>query len=142
MAIFTPSTVISEIRGSIGLETYSRNRYRPYVKARVSPIQPNTTYQLGSRAVMQYVCSEYNALTEEQKLIYEVAASQQKGIARIGEKPALTGRDLFIRIRTIFAYSGVVDPDTPAGLRPLPLFINFKAALLLKVNAAFSECEM
>lgn len=45
MAKFTPSSLISEIRGSVGVITYSKNRYGPVAKAKLAQTNPDTVYQ-------------------------------------------------------------------------------------------------
>lgn len=45
MAKFTPSSIISEIRGSVGTVTYSKNRYGPIVKAKLVQTVTDTVYQ-------------------------------------------------------------------------------------------------
>lgn len=54
MAVITPSSIISEIRGSVGDVTYSRNRFGPYVKQKlVQPASDTPDQQLRRQAVTE-----------------------------------------------------------------------------------------
>lgn len=64
MAIFTPSALISEIRGSVGEQTFSRNKYSAYVKAKLNQTVTNTEFQLPYREAVADANAEYKTMSE------------------------------------------------------------------------------
>lgn len=97
MASIITGSIVSEIRGSVGSEAYSRNAFGPYVKARVSPTNPNTAPQIAARAVITAAVAAWKSLTDTQRMVYIVQARQRSLINRIGIKTRVTGYNLFIR---------------------------------------------
>jgi len=66
MAIITPSSLISEIRGSVGVNTYSKNRYGAYVKAKLVQTNPDTVFQQLRRDAMAEAVAAWQSLTDEE----------------------------------------------------------------------------
>lgn len=68
MAIITPSSIISEIRGSVGDVTYSRNRSGAYAKSKLIQTNPDTVYQQLRRAALTEGVAAWQERTEEEFL--------------------------------------------------------------------------
>lgn len=65
MAKFNPASIISEIRGSVGNQTYSRNAYGPYVKGKLTQTVRNTPYQQKMRQALADGVTAYRSLSDE-----------------------------------------------------------------------------
>ena len=65
MAKFNPASIISEISGSVGNQTYSRNAYGPYVKGKLTQTVRNTQYQQKMRQALADGVTAYRSLSDE-----------------------------------------------------------------------------
>jgi hypothetical protein len=102
MAQITPSALISEVRGSIGNQTFARNQYRNYAKIRKSPTNPNTSFQGEIRAIMQAGVIAWQELSESERTEWNrVAKFWHSRFALDGTKP-LNGFNYFIRTYITF----------------------------------------
>jgi len=76
-----------EIWGSIGPITYDRNQYSQYARHRTIPIDPKTPRQLAQRDKMALAVSDWHALFDAQRAVWNELA---RG------KP-LTGFNLYVQ---------------------------------------------
>lgn len=124
MAIFTPSSVISEISGSVGSLTYSRNRWRPYVKNKTIPVQPDSPTQLDQRNYLETASIEYRNLSEIQRVAWETHANNFNIRNRLSLKRKISGFNLYCK-QYIWYQRGLISAvGIPKPERAQPLFSN------------------
>jgi hypothetical protein len=85
MAVITPSSIVSEIRGSVGDVTYSKNRYGPYVKAKLIQPASSTAPQVVMRDALADGVASWQLTTEATKQAWEnfvVSHLKSKNISR------------------------------------------------------------
>ena len=88
MAVLTPSSLISEIRGKVGSNFYSRNAHGPFVGEWTIPNNPNTTAQQVSRQGLADGMAAWQGLDDATRQVwYDWAASQRNAIS-ISRKPS------------------------------------------------------
>lgn len=107
--------------GSIAGNTYARNSYGNYVRARTKPINPNTARQVQVRAALSLLTEHWaNILTSDQR---EKWGDYAAGVAmknRLGESIHLSGFNHFIRSNHLrITTSGPWIPAGP-GVNELP----------------------
>lgn len=85
----------SDIRGSQGGTTWSRNRYGLYTRNRVSPVQPRTDYQLDIRAKLQTVSATWRTLTQAQRTAWDELARYVILTDSLGQPYSPTGHQLY-----------------------------------------------
>ena len=89
---------IIQMSGSIAGNTYARNRYGNYVRARTKPINPNTAKQVLVRSVMQNLTTRWaQTLTSTQRTAWNLYATNVAMTNRLGETIKLTGFNHYIR---------------------------------------------
>lgn len=66
MAKFNPGSLISEIRGSVGDDTYSKNAFGPYVKQKLTQTVRNTSFQQVIRQAFIDGNDAYKLLSDEE----------------------------------------------------------------------------
>jgi len=115
MAIITPSSAVSEIRGSVGTETFSKNHYRAYVKTRKAPTQSATTYANLARSNMADAVSFWMGETEDVKQAWVDFAPYFFGHHRLGKAPSISGFNAYIRAWMNILYAG-----SPSNPEPIP----------------------
>ena len=89
---------ILDARGSIGGQTHSRNRYGAYVRARTTPVNPQSSRQSAIRAIVAAVSEAWNGtLTAVQRAAWEVFASNVPETNKLGETINLTGFNQYVK---------------------------------------------
>lgn len=99
MAVITTGSIVADIRGSVGDETYARNQGGLYVKARKAPTDPNTAAQQACRAAMAAL-SQYwsDELTEQNRTDWRAYAHQHPRPNRFGSVNLTNGYTRFLRL--------------------------------------------
>ena len=67
MAKYTPGPLVSQISGSTGGQTFSRNRGGQYVRARAVPITSTTFEALAAKARLGTASAAWQGLTDGQR---------------------------------------------------------------------------
>ena len=98
MAVIKLGSVVSDIRGSVGDETYSRNQGGPFVRARVTPTDPSSFDQgLARQAVSDVSKAWSDTLTEAQRESWRTYAGIHRRPDRWGQPKHLSGYVWFLR---------------------------------------------
>lgn len=99
---------VSEIRGTIGGTTFSRNRGGAYMRNRVTPIDPNSLPQGTMRALIQSLNSWWlNKLTQTERDAWKVYAAAVPVINKLGASISLSGMNWFIGCNAVRQQSGL-----------------------------------
>lgn len=125
MAIIKAGPIIGDIRGSIGGQTFSRNRFGAYSRQRVIPVNPATTRQENVRAAMSQLQERFrNTLTQAQKDGWKAYASETPLLNKLGDQILPTAINMFLRANVINLLAGnsAIDdaPSTP-GIAAIPV---------------------
>ena len=107
MALIKFGGGVIQMSGSIAGNTFARNRYGNYSRARTKPTNPNTTEQQEVRAALSYL-TEYWAetLTAPKRTAWNLYASNVAMTNRLGESINLSGFNHFIRSNAVLARFG------------------------------------
>ena len=93
---------ILDARGSIGGQTASRNRFGNYLRARITPVNPQSARQNKIRSVIQALAPYWsNTLTQLQRDAWEVYAAAITRTNKLGAQIKLTGFNMFVRSNSI-----------------------------------------
>jgi len=83
---------VLDARGSIGGNTFSRNRYGAYVRSRVVPVNPQTGRQSAARAIMSTVSKNwFDALSDAQRTAWNDYAAAMPETNKLGETIHFSG---------------------------------------------------
>jgi hypothetical protein len=111
---------VHDIRGSIGGTVFSRNRFCNYIRARITPVNPQSSRQNKIRACVQSLAPYWsNSLSQVNRDLWEVYADSIVRSNKVGAQMKLTGFNHFIRSNTIRLQSD--DPQVDAGPTVLTL---------------------
>jgi len=92
---------ILDARGSIGGQTASRNRFGNYLRARITPVNPQSSRQNVVRAIVQLLSQAWSTiLTQVQRDAWEVYAGNIVRQNKLGAQIFLTGFNHYIRSNT------------------------------------------
>jgi hypothetical protein len=93
--------------GSIAGNTYARNRFGNYARARTKPVDPNTARQQAVRSTMSHLTTAWaQTLTAVQRTAWNLYASSVSMKNRLGEDVNLTGYNHFLRSNTAILQGG------------------------------------
>ena len=67
MGLIKFGAFVTDIRKSIGGSTFSRNTYGAYVRNKVTPVNPSTTYQQLVRQYMAQLAQDWSSLSINEK---------------------------------------------------------------------------
>lgn len=115
MALIKFGGGVIQMSGSVAGNTYARNRYGNYVRARTKPINPQTGRQTAVRAAMAALTTRWSqVLTALQRTAWNLYASNVAMTNRLGETINLTGFNHYLR-SNIFrqTYSKTIIDDGP-----------------------------
>lgn len=91
----------TQISGSIGGTTWSRNRYGAYKRSRSVPVNPNTDRQVSVRnAVRSLMIAWQQTLTQDQRDAWQLYGSNVAWKNRLGQDVHLTGANHYVRSNT------------------------------------------
>lgn len=123
--------LVTDGRGKIGGHVASRNRAGAYMRTKVTPVNPNTSYQAAARTRLVTFSQGWRSLTQEQRNAWEasVGSFQKTDIFGDIKKPA--GINLYISLNVNLAESGGVAIDVP----PLPTEVVGPSSLILSAAA-------
>jgi len=89
---------ITDMRGSIGGNVYTRNRFGAVCRQNTKPVNPKTSRQDLARSIMALVVSSWNSTASAaQKLAWETYADSISWLNKLGESVNLTGFNHFVR---------------------------------------------
>lgn len=106
------------ISGSIAGNTFARNRFGAYMRARTKPVNPQSARQTVARSRIGFLAEEWSdTLTAAQRLAWETYAAAIGWTNRLGEVVHLTGFNHFVRSNAmILACGGSVVAAGPSVL--------------------------
>lgn len=113
MAKVMHGTLAGQVSGSVGAETYSRNRYGAYVRNRAKPVVPVTEFVLNAKARLSAESARWNTLDADERLAWQTWAQTNPITDRLGQSQILTGHAAFVGINTRLAFAGNSVIDVP-----------------------------
>ena len=102
MALVQYGGGILDARGSVGGQVHSRNRFGNFIRARTTPVNPNSTRQAAIRTIFAGNVNKWHTvLTQAQRDAWEVYAAAIVMTNKLGEQIKLTGFNHFSRSNTV-----------------------------------------
>jgi hypothetical protein len=114
--------LLGNLSGSIGANTFSRNRGGSYVKLRSMPTNPNSTRQQAVRNAMSGLSAYWKTLTAAQKSNWNSFAFYHPRTDPVGNSISVTGANYFVALNTRLVDSGLAKvDDAPTVTEPMGL---------------------
>ncbi|KKN23248.1 hypothetical protein LCGC14_0906930 [marine sediment metagenome] len=122
MALIRTGGVVGQISGRLGGDVFSHNRYGSYVRQGTIPVTSTTSYALAAKARMASVSQGWQSLTAAQKLAWNVWATTNPVLNRLGQSVNLTGHAAYVGVNArLSAVSVALITDPPIAAAPAPL---------------------
>lgn len=114
VAKFLPGSIMSDIRGAVGSQVYSRNTFGPLIRTRTAP-DPTVTARRGIvQAIWLTVAGRWNtALSNNQRTAWDVWAREAASSKSPLTPKALNGRSAFMRLNQRLGLYAAAYLDNP-----------------------------
>lgn len=106
-------------RGKLGGHVFSKNRGGAYMRTKVTPSNPQTSFQVAQRALLASISQAWRALTEAQRLAWNSAVAGYATTNVFGDIINPTGANLHTRLNintSLVGGSTLVLPPSPTGI--------------------------
>lgn len=115
--------IIVDMRGKLGGQVYSKNRYGRFMCNVYRPVNPQTTYQQQNRAYLANVVAAWKQLPESNRLSWNSAAMYLKGYNCFGDSFSYTAYNCFVKCNLVYyTIFGTSLNICPAIFTPAPIF--------------------
>jgi len=112
---------IIQMSGSLAGNTYARNRYGNYARARTKPVNPNTALQQVVRSTVSNLADRWSQiLTADQRTAWNLYADSVEMKNRLGETIHLSGFNHYIRSNSILTRLALPEVDDGPTVFELP----------------------
>lgn len=112
--------IVVDGRNKIGGHVASKNRAGAYLRTKVTPMNPNTTYQVNVRQRLATMSIAWRGLSATARLQWNAAVSAFSKTDIFGDLRNPTGFNLYCRLNINLAIIGVA----PISVPPLPLAVD------------------
>lgn len=90
--------MMTDARGKLGGQVFSKNRSGAYVRTKVTPVNPRTSFQQASRQLLGVISQSWSALTTEQRESFNKSVNDWARTDIFGDLKNPTGKNLFTRL--------------------------------------------
>lgn len=137
MALVKFGAGIVQASGSISGQTYARNRFGNYMRARTTPVNPKSDRQNVVRARLSLLSEHWNEqLTPAERTAWNSYASAVAMTNRLGESINLTGFNHFIRSNSLILLCGHAIVEAGPVIMALP---NQDPLYAIAINGATNQ---
>lgn len=92
------SALISEMRNKLNGSVFSKNRAGNYLRNKVTPVNPQTSFQTAVRAILTAASQSWRALTESQRKAWNSAVANFTGTDIFGDVKTPSGINLYNKL--------------------------------------------
>jgi len=139
MAKIRTGSLAGNIRGSVGADTFSQNRYGTYIRKRAIPTVVNTPYTQKIRSAFASCSMMWQGLTQEQRNMWSTWADNNPVRDNFGELQKLSGNVAFIKLNTKLLYNNfdviLEPPQKSAPVAIEKVAISEMSATEFKINS-------
>lgn len=98
--------MMTDARGKLGGQVFSKNRSGAYIRTKVTPSNPNTVRQSFIRALLASISANWSTLTDEVRAGFNNAVQDWSTTDIFGDARNPTGKNLFSRLNLNLENSG------------------------------------
>lgn len=120
MAKIKFSALVSDMRNKLNGSVLSVNHYGNYIRNKVTPVDPETSYQLQQRQNFGALSSQWRSLTPEERTAWNDAADTSTFLDIFGDVKKLTGQALFVSSNLNLLSAGSAQITAPASPVAVP----------------------
>jgi len=88
---------VAEVRNKLGGSVFARNKGGNYVRTKVTPLNPQTSAQVGARSLLTSLAQSFRALSQNEITAWNNATTQWQTTDIFGDLVSPTGLALYVR---------------------------------------------
>jgi hypothetical protein len=112
--------IVTDGRGKIGGHVASKNRAGAYMRTKVTPVNPNSTYQVGVRQRLKTLAIAWRGLSAAARVQWNSAVNDFKKTDIFGDIKHPTGFNLYCMLNANLTLAGAA----AIGVPPLPVAVS------------------
>lgn len=112
--------MMTDARGKLGGQVFSKNRSGSYVRTKVTPVNPRTQYQQNSRAILGNLSSSWSGLTNSERNAWNSAVEDWQKTDVFGDLRKPTGKNLYTSLNKELLQSGQATINMPPAKVVIP----------------------
>jgi hypothetical protein len=97
--------MMTDARGKLGGQVFSKNRGGAFVRTKSTPTNPQTTFQMSVRGIFSEISTKWSTLTEAQRLSYNGFVADYATTDIFGDLRNPSGKNLFQKLNQNLANS-------------------------------------
>lgn len=116
--------IVTDGRGKLGGHVLAKNRSGNYMRTKVTPVNPQTTYQQAQRAALGTLSSGWSGLTGAQRAAWDGAVGDFQKTDIFGDLKSPTGKNLYTGLNRNLLNAGqsiLTTPPSPASIPNLTI---------------------
>lgn len=116
--------IVTDGRGKLGGHVLAKNRSGNYMRTKVTPVNPQTTYQQAQRSALGTLSSGWSGLTESQRNQWDSAVVDFQKTDIFGDLKSPTGKNLYTGLNRNLLNAGqsiISVPPSPASIPNLTI---------------------
>lgn len=139
------SAFVSEIRNKENGSVFSKNRYGNYIRNKVTPVNPQTSFQQAVRQRLGNLSSQFRALTAAQIASWVAAAQSFPFTDIFGDQKFLAANALFVKLNSnlqMANQAAVTTAPVPVGIPSITLEgarVEQELGILSMVSLTFAQ---
>ena len=111
--------LVSQVSGSVGGTTYSRNRYGTYARRRAHPTVSQTSYALDAKSRLGDLSRAWSALSVAKRAAWSNWAANNPVTDKLGAKQVVAGNAAYVMLNGRLVAAGLSAIDVPpVGFAP------------------------
>lgn len=122
MAKLKFTAIVSDMRNKLNGSVFSKNRYGSYVRNKVTPVNPQTSYQQAQRQQLGTLSSGWRGLTQAQRDGWIAAAPNFPVTDIFGDPKVLSGNALYVQLNKNLLNAGQSQIDDAPTAASIPTF--------------------
>lgn len=115
------SALVSDMRNKLNGSVLSKNRYGSYVRNKVTPVNPQTSYQINQRANLSSLSADWRGLTEAERQGWSNAAALAPRTDIFGDPKILAGNALFVSLNLNLLAAGQSSITSAPAFESIPV---------------------
>ena len=127
MAKIKYSALVSDMRNKLNGSVMSKNRYGSYVRNKVTPVNPQTSYQQAVRQRLGSLSSAWRNLSQAQRVAWAETSKNAPFTDIFGDSKVLDGKSFFVKLNSNLLGIGLPEQPNAPVLSEIPS-IAFTAA--------------
>ena len=121
--------MMTDARGKLGGQVFSKNRAGAYVRTKVTPANPRTITQMVSRSILGTLSAGWNGLTDAQRASFNNAVNGWQKTNIFGDMVKPTGKNLYTSLNKNLLQANLATVNVAPQKMDLPALSGFSATI-------------